>query len=104
MNDLIKPAIDALDDTSKLRLIVELTKSLQPQFKQLVINELAESNSAAGEAVITISSNEQMVRVQFDKSLAWFVLPRANAVALGLQLMQHGGANIEAVPGEKPRG
>lgn len=84
-----------LDDKAKLELILALVKSMAPEFKELVVQQLADANSIAGEAQITVASNETTVKVQFNKPLSWFIIPKANALQLGISLMQHSGATLQ---------
>jgi hypothetical protein len=90
---------DNLNDEQKLGIIRELVKTMSPEFKNEVIKQLATDN-ADGECQITVSSNAELVRIDFGKPLAWFAIPKANALQLGASLMEHAGAVIQRV--EKP--
>jgi hypothetical protein len=84
-------------DVEKLEYICDLIKTLQPEFKAVVIKVLAEQNTA-GETQVIVTSNEQLVRMDFGRPLAWFAIPKAHAMQLGITLMTHAGAQLEMLP------
>lgn len=91
----------SLSDAQKLELINAMIATMHPDFRQHLINQLAGMNAAAGgEVQLNISSDDQNVRLDFGKALAWFIIPKAHALQLGQLLMQHAGAVLERI--EKP--
>jgi anti-sigma factor RsiW len=94
-------AYGPMTDDQKLQVIVEIAKTMSQEFKNRVVAELAEVN-AAGETQVTVSSNEQIVCVNFGRPLAWFAIPKAHALQLGVSLMEHAGARLEQIERPKP--
>lgn len=89
-----------MDDVQKLEFLAEIIATMNPAFKQTVINELARGQSV-GEAEIKIYGDADTVHIKFDRALAFIRLPKAHAVQLAVQLLQAGGAQIQrsASPG-----
>ena len=87
-----------ISDPQKLQIISQMINAMAPEFKQVVINELARQQAqAGGEVTINITSDAQHVRVNFGKALAWFIMPKAHALQIGQLLMQHAGATLERI-------
>jgi hypothetical protein len=85
-----------IPDEDKVTMIRELVKGMAPEFKQLLINEIASGN-VAGETQVNVSSNAELVRIEFGQALKWFAIPKAHALQLGASLMEHAGARLQRV-------
>lgn len=83
-----------MTDEQKLELVKNIVASMAPEFRQFVINELA-AMQTHGEVQLNVSSNDQGVRLDFGRALAWFFIPKAHALQLGALIMQHAGATLE---------
>ena len=94
-----------MTDEQRFGLVCELFKTLSPEFKDAVLKELLAENST-GETQLQVSSNDQVVKLDFGKPLAWFAIPKAHALQLGVLLMQHAGATLEQIqkPESRPDG
>jgi hypothetical protein len=100
MKDLFS-AIDELHDETKLRLVIELVKNMSQESKDQIVREIALNNST-GEAKITVTSNNEVVGINFSRPLAWLAIPKAHALQLGMSLMEHAGATVEQIKRPKP--
>jgi lysozyme family protein len=89
-----------LTDPQKFIILRDLIESMTPEFKAEVIRQLAEQN-VTGETQVIVTSNEEFVRIDFGKPLAWFVIPKAHAMQLGVNLMTHAGAKLEQIVREE---
>lgn len=94
----------SISDLQKVELIREIIQTMDSDFRQHVINTIAGQQAAAGGEVVDffISSDEQHVRMDFGKALAWFVIPKPHAIQLAMLLLQHGGAQIAKAASPEP--
>ena len=76
-------------------LVCELIKTLPQEFKNKVIAEIVEN--VTGETQVTVTSNDELVSINFGRPLAWFCIPKAHALQLGVSIMEHAGARLEQV-------
>lgn len=97
--DEIPQFYSTMPDEDKLKFVVAIVRSMSPEYKQLVIHEIAGSG-AAEETQVQVSSSENMVKIEFGHAMKWFVLPKEHALQLGASLMQHAGAVIQRVERE----
>lgn len=85
----------SISDPQKLELLNAMLATMDPGYKQHIINQLAGQQAAAGgEVSLNISSNETSVRLDFGKALAWFVIPKEHAIQIGMLLIEHGGGQV----------
>jgi hypothetical protein len=88
-----------MTDPQRLEFIAEVIGMMAPEFKNEVIRQLAGFNAGQGDVQLKISSNAEMVRMDFGKPLAWFVLPKAHALQLGVVLIEHAEGRLEKSDG-----
>lgn len=98
---MIPDSLPQMNDEQKLQLVIALIETMPLDFKNAVVQAISENN-ATGETQVTVESNEQFVKINFGRPLAWFVIPKEHALALGISLMQHSGAKLEQVERPKP--
>ena len=85
-----------LTDAQKLELISTIVQSMSPEFRAEVLKELIR-NGNVHEAELRVSSTEDLVRLDFGMPMAWFAIPKAHALRLGITLMEHAGAHVDQV-------
>lgn len=94
-------AYSPMTEEQRLGLVCELIKTLSQESKDKAIVELA--SNVTGETQVTVTSNDEIVCINFGRPLAWFAVPKAHALQLGVSLMEHAGARLEKVDRpEKP--
>lgn len=87
-----------LTDAQKMNFIAELYAVMSPEFKKQLLQALIPAGP--GDAVdVKITSNNDMVRIDFAHPLNWMVLSREHALQLGFTLMSHAGADFQKVAG-----
>jgi len=87
-------------DEAKLKLISELIAGMSSEFKAIVTRQLLadpddplEARPATLQMVIT--SNEEIVRIDFGKAVAWIGIPKPEAIKIALLILEHCGASIK---------
>lgn len=86
-----------LSDEQKLEMVCMIIDKLTPESKNAILQQLAKEQPQ-GDTQLNVTSNDKLVRLEFGRALAWFVMPRAHAIQLGILLMTHGGANVSQIP------
>lgn len=86
-----------LADEQKLMIVCKLIDLISPEMKSAVLMQLAREQPQ-GHTEINVSSDEKFVRIDFGRTLAWFVLPKKHALVLGGLIMEHAGATLQQVP------
>lgn len=97
----------SISDPQKLQIIRQMVESMEPAFKQEVINTIAGSQAQdGGEVTMQVSVKDQYVRLDFGKALAWFIMPKQHAMQLAMMLLQAAGAQVQhqATPGAGTNG
>jgi hypothetical protein len=82
-----------MTEKQKLVLIRDVFNSFTPGFKKMLLEELLPEPT--GPVDIQITSNDDAVRVTFDRRVAWLNFPKQYALQFGKMLMEHGGATFE---------
>lgn len=86
-----------LSEEQKLKATCAMIDMLTQDQKDAILMQLAREQPQ-GNTHLQVNSNEKFVRLDFGRTLAWFVLPKPHALQLGIILMQHAGANVAQVP------
>ena len=83
-------------DIRTIGRMVRVVKGMRPELRDETLRQLVMINPEPGNARIVVGSQDEWVRIDFERPLAWLKISRQDALHLGMLLLEHGGAQIGA--------
>lgn len=86
-------------DMKTLGGIVRVVSGMRKGLRDECLRQLVMIDPDPGSARIVVNSREDMVRIDFERPLAWIKISRQDALQLGFLLLEHGGAKLDGTVG-----